>query len=111
MTNPLWLLLGALAGYTIMMWTNPVRACLRDGLRVIGRYRAMWLLPGLFGFGYACFQLGIRYYFSQVLPVEDRPVFRWAREGWSADVGLIGSQEALWHLAPGSLSATARSAM
>ena len=111
MSTSLWLLLGALAGYLLMMWTNPVRACLRDGLRILGRYRAMWILPGVFGFGYACFRLGLRYYFSQALPPEERPVFRWAREGWNSRAGLFGSENALWHLAPEELTAAAQGAL
>ncbi len=111
MSNPFWLLLGAIAGYVLMMWTSPVRACFRDGFRVLGRYRSMWVLPGLFGFGYACFQLGLRYYYSQVLPAEERPEFRWVREGWNAKAGLFGAENALWYLAPGELFSAARNAL
>lgn len=111
MSNLLWLLFGALAGYVLMMWTNPVRACLRDGIRIVSRYRAMWALPGVFGFGYACFQLGLRYYFSQVLPPGERPEFRWAREGWSWKVGFFGGDNALWHFTPGELAPLAKNAL
>src|SRR5687768_3654190 len=104
MPHALWLLLGVFAGYALVMWTNPIRACLRDGLRVMGRYQAIWVLPGVFGFGGACFQLGLRYYFSLALPPETRPEFSWTREGWTGAVGLFGSEKALWHLAPGTLA-------
>lgn len=109
MTHPIWLLAGALAGYLLMMRTNPVRACLRDGLRTIQRYRAMWVLPGAFGFCYALFQLGLRYYFSRMLPAGESPIFRWTREGGAG--GIAGASDVLWRLAPGELTAAAKSAV
>jgi hypothetical protein len=58
-----WLLLGALVGYLVVMFTNPVRASLRDGLRCVRRYKVLWVTLGSFGFAYALFQLALRYYF------------------------------------------------
>ena len=78
--SPLSLLVCALAGYALMMWTNPARASFRDGLRALRRYRGLWTIPGLFGFCAALFQIAQRIYFACVLPEDERPVFLWLRE-------------------------------
>ena len=99
-----WLLGGCIAGYLLVMFTNPVRANLRDGLRCVRRYSAMWLTLGAFGFAYALFQLLLRFYFHSVLPPEDRPVMVWAREAWrDPQLWLTGSSQSLWYLPPHSL--------
>src|SRR5262245_3399864 len=72
-----WLLIGALAGYAIMMRTNPVRESLRDGWLVVRRYPTMWVILGLFGFAHAAFGLGTRAYLAAILPKEEGPVFVW----------------------------------
>ena len=77
--HPSWLLCGALGGYLLVMFTNPARASLRDGLRAIRRYSMLWLPLGVFGFAYALFELALRIYFFCVLPPESRPVFEWWR--------------------------------
>jgi hypothetical protein len=49
-------LIGLLGGYALVMWTNPIRLALRDGLRCIGRFKRVWLTFALLGFGYSVFQ-------------------------------------------------------
>jgi hypothetical protein len=94
-----WLLIGALAGYAIMMRTNPVRASLRDGWRTIHRYPMMWLVLGIFGFAHAIFGLGTRAYLASILPEEERPVFQWVRDAWrEPQLWLAGSPESVWWL-------------
>ena len=53
-----WLVLGALAGYALMMRTNPVRECLRDGWLAVRRYPAMGVVLGLLGFAHTLCALG-----------------------------------------------------
>ena len=99
-----WLLLGALVGYLLIMFTNPVRTSLRDGLRCVRRYSVLWATLGSFGFAYALFQRALRYYFFCVLPPADRPTFVWMREGWRDPMfWLRGSPESLWYLPPHAL--------
>lgn len=99
-----WLLLGAFVGYLLVMFTNPVRTSLRDGLRCVRRYKVMWVTLGSFGFAYALFQLALRYYFFCVLPPADRPTFVWMREGWRDPMfWLHGSPESMWYLPPHAL--------
>src|SRR5438874_9267487 len=50
-------LLGLLAGYLLVMLTNPVRLALRDGFRCIARYERIWLTFALLGLAYFVFQL------------------------------------------------------
>ena len=95
-----WLLCGALGLYLLAMFLNPARASLRDGFRAIRRYPMLWLPLGVFGFGFALFQLALNVYFFSVLPTPDRPAFMWLR--------ATGS---LWDLEPGALSAIRRDAL
>ncbi len=97
--NPLWLILGALLGYLLVMWSNPIRASLRDGLRVLRRYPALWLTFGIFGFGYALFDLGVRLYLFCSLPPGQGPFFIWARSPYRPDWSWIyGLRDSLWYL-------------
>jgi hypothetical protein len=94
-----WLLIGALAGYAVMMRTNPVRKSLRDGWLALRRYPTMWLILGCFGFAHAIFGLGTRAYLASILPEEERPVFQWVREAWrDPQMWLAGSPESVWWL-------------
>ncbi|MEQ1861011.1 MAG: hypothetical protein ABMA13_13835 [Chthoniobacteraceae bacterium] len=98
-SNPTWLLLGALAGYALMMGTNPVRECLRDGWRALRRYPALWIVFGVLGFANALFALGTRAYLAAVLPAEERPIFMWMRDAWQdPQLWLSGSPQSLWWL-------------
>ena len=74
------LLIGALAGYLLLMLTNPIRGSLRDGLRALVRYRRLWSIPALFGFCYALFQAALRVFYFFILPESSRPGFAW---NWS----------------------------
>ena len=99
-----WLVCGALGGYLLLMFTNPVRASLRDGFRCIRCYPTLWITLGIFGFAGALFQLALRCYYASVLPFEERPVFVWMREAWrDSDLWLHGSSQSLWHLPPHAL--------
>src|SRR3954451_15263651 len=48
--------LGLLAGYLIVLFFNPIRLALRDGLRCILRFKRIWLTFVLLGFAYSVFQ-------------------------------------------------------
>jgi len=52
-------LVGFLAGYALVMFFNPIRLALRDGLRCVGRYRRVWLTFVLLGSGYSVFQFSV----------------------------------------------------
>lgn len=99
LNSPGWLALGALAGYAVMMATNPVRDSLRDGWRAVRRYPALWWIFGVLGCANALFALGTRAYLAAVLPPEERPVFIWMRAAWrDPQLWLTGSPESLWWL-------------
>jgi hypothetical protein len=49
-------LLGLVVGYLIVLFFNPVRLALRDGLRCILRFKRIWLTFVLLGFAYSVFQ-------------------------------------------------------
>lgn len=111
-----WLIVGALIGYLLVLFTNPARASFRDGLRCVRRYAVLWFSLGAFGCAYALFQLTVRVYFFQVLPAEDRPILMWMRASWrDSALWLKGSPESLWYLPPNALreavAASALSAM
>ena len=98
------LIVGAIFGYLLILYTNPARACLRDGLRCLRRYPSLGMALGTFGFAYALFQLALRIYFHGVLPMEQKPVLTWARAAWrDPQLWLTGSPESLWYLPPQSL--------
>ena len=77
--SPVFLFACALAGYALMMWTNPARTSFRDGLRALRRYPALWAIPGTFGFCAALFQLAQRIYFAWMSPPSDESAFVWMR--------------------------------
>jgi hypothetical protein len=106
------LIAGALAGYVLVMATAPIRASLLDGLRAVKRYPRLWVVLGLFGCGYAVFQLALRCYFAWVLPSPEGPVFSWARSAFrpAAD-WFVGREDSLWHLPAGAALELARSAL
>jgi hypothetical protein len=107
-----WLCGGALIGYLLMMWSNPVHLALRDGWRAVRRYPVLWLTFGAFGFANTLFQLVIRIYSFCVLPAGDRPVFMWMRAAWrDPQFWLKGSPESFWWVAPGGLREAARDAV
>lgn len=107
-----WVLAGALIGYLMVMFTNPVRAALRDGWRAIRRYPVLWITFGAFGFANTIFQLIIRIYSHFVLPAGDRPAFMWLRAAWrDPQFWLRGSPESLWWVPPNGLREAARDAV
>lgn len=107
-----WLLAGALIGYLIVMFTNPVHLALRDGWRAIRRYPVLWLTFGAFGFASVTFQLLIRIYSFCVLPPGDRPAFMWARAAWrDPKFWLSGSPESIWWIPPHGWQDAARDAV
>lgn len=109
---PAVLIVGALLGYSVMMFTNPVRVSFRDGLRAIRRYPALWITFGAFGFAHALFELALRVYGYCVLPPGDRPQFVWVRAAWrDSQFWLTGSPESLWFVPPGGLRSAATEAV
>ncbi len=97
-----WIAGGAVVLYLAAMLLNPARASLRDGLRAVRRYRLLWLPLGVCGFAYALFQLAQRIYFHAVLPLADRPAFRWwGAAGRDPQFRLAGTPESAWYLEPG----------
>src|SRR3954471_12236966 len=49
-------LLGLCVGYLIILFFNPIRLALRDGLRCILRFKRIWVTFALLGFAYSVFQ-------------------------------------------------------
>ena len=83
-----YLLLGSLIGYLVVMWTNPVHRAMRDGWRIVRRYPALPLTLGIFGFGYALFQMAVRLYLARMAPDPDRPAIQWLST-WSLPRGAL----------------------
>jgi hypothetical protein len=48
--------LGLCGGYALVMFFNPVRRALADGLRCVGRYKRIWITFALLGLAYFVFQ-------------------------------------------------------
>ena len=63
-----WLVGGALAGYVVLMLTNPARPSLRDGLRCLRRYPQVWLWPAGFALAHSGFRLWRHAYESWIIP-------------------------------------------
>jgi hypothetical protein len=106
------LIAGALAGYALLMGTNPVRESLRDGLRAVRRYSRLWVILGLFGCGYALFELGLRIYFFAALPAGEGPSFVWTRAADHASAeGWTGLRDLLWALPAHAAGELARGAL
>ncbi|MGI9089424.1 MAG: hypothetical protein ACR2HH_17065 [Chthoniobacterales bacterium] len=53
---PVYPLLGLGGGYLLLLFFNPVRLALRDGLRCLLRFKRVWLTFVLLGFAYSVFQ-------------------------------------------------------
>jgi hypothetical protein len=53
---PIYPLLGMGGGYLLVMFFNPIRLALRDGLRCITRFKRIWLMFALLGAAYSIFQ-------------------------------------------------------
>ncbi len=80
-TDRLWILAaGALVGYAVVMWTNPVKPSLRDGLRCIRRHPQIWLLPASFALAHSAFRLWRHEYESWLLPKAAPALVSW--NGW-----------------------------
>ncbi len=75
----LLLTVGAVAGYVLLMFINPIRASLRDGLRCLQRYGSITSILTLFGLCYALFELALRIFYFYALPEGAKPVFQWSR--------------------------------
>jgi hypothetical protein len=110
--NTAWLISGAVAGYAVMMRTNPVRASLGDGWRALRRYPTMWVVLGCLGFAHAVFTLGTRAYMARLLPEADRPIFQWMRASWrDSQYWLAGSPDSLWWLPSGDFARITRDSL
>ncbi|MEA3189373.1 MAG: hypothetical protein QOD99_3203 [Chthoniobacter sp.] len=107
----MWFVLGgAVLCYALLMWTNPVRTSLRDGLRCVRRYPKIWGILTLFSFCYAFFQVALRVFYYFVLPEAERPdltwAFTWALPKMSARLGeahTLGDWWSAIHAAPSFL--------
>jgi hypothetical protein len=77
--SELWLGVGAVLGYALLMFTNPIRASLRDGLRCVQRYGSIWGILAVFGLCYALFELALRVFYFYELPEGAKPLFQWHR--------------------------------
>jgi hypothetical protein len=107
-----WLAAGALAGYGLMMATNPVRKSLGDGWRALRRYPALWVVFGVLGFTNAAFALVTRWYLAVALPEGQRPEFMWARDAWrDPHLWLTGSPGSLWWLPRSDFAQTMRESL
>ena len=60
---------GFLIGYVLVLWANPIRLALRDGLRCITRFSRVWLVFALLGFAYSIFQ------FATFTPIQSQDDF------------------------------------
>ncbi len=58
-TSALWPALGMVVGYLILLFANPVRVSLRDGLRCVFRFKRLWLVFALCALAYAIFQFAV----------------------------------------------------
>lgn len=58
-TPTLYPLLGLLAGYFVVLFTNPVRVALRDGMRCVFRFKRIWLILAFLALAYAAFQIAV----------------------------------------------------
>src|SRR3954463_11322484 len=94
------------------MWTNPIRSNLRDAVRALKRYPALWLILGLCGFSYAFFHLAAQVYLAMRVPAEEavgfvlfREPFRWEPSWW------YGTEHSLWYLREGTLGAALHEAV
>jgi hypothetical protein len=74
------LLVGALAGYGLLMVASPVRASLRDGARCVFRHKQLWALPASFGFVHAVFRQWVRWFETSLIPGSGPFVSPW--KGW-----------------------------
>lgn len=52
-------LLGMLAGYLLLLFANPVRVALRDGLRCLLRFKRLWFVFALLALAYSVFQFAV----------------------------------------------------
>jgi len=96
-----WLIGGSIAGYLLVVFTNPVRASLRDGMRCLRRYSSLWITLGLFGFANAAFKFAVTLYIYNAAAPEMRPPLTWVREAWrDPNLWLRGSPQSVWYLPP-----------
>ena len=75
----------AIAVYLLVMFFNPARASLRDGIRCMRRYGALWRILAVFGLCYAIFQIGVEVFYYYNLPDGNRPIFQWSRPWFLTD--------------------------
>jgi hypothetical protein len=92
----LFVIAGGVVVYAGLMFFNPIRASLRDGLRCIRRYHSTWGMLALFGFCYAAFQLALRVFYYAILPESERPIFQWSRAWFLPKSSVIGVLQESW---------------
>ena len=93
----------ALAGYALLMLTNPVRASLRDGWRCVRRYPVLWRRLAWLGSANALFLLAVTLSFQW----RGVPMLTWGRSAWhDPALWLHGSAVSLWWLPPSAIRAS-----
>lgn len=75
-------LLGLIAGYTLVLWFNPIRVSLRDGLRCISRFKRIWLAFVVLGFSYFVFRFSTFTPLQQVSDLDPRQIATIAQWNW-----------------------------
>ena len=84
-----WVLpVGAVVVYLLVMFFNPARASLRDGIRCMRRYGTLWRTLVVFGLCYAIFQIAVEVFYYYILPEGNRPIFQWSRPWFLTDETL-----------------------
>ena len=92
----------AIAGYVLLMLTNPVRASLRDGWRCVRRYPVLWQRLAWLGCANALFLLAVNLSFQ----MRGVAVLTWGRTAWHDHaLWLSGSPDSLWWLPPSAIRA------
>ncbi len=71
-----------LAGYALVMLTNPVRIALRDGLRATLRFQRLWLIFAVLALAYSVFQFVIFTPLQSVADLRSEQFFFWRSWHW-----------------------------
>lgn len=76
---------GVVVGYALLMFANPVKSSLTDGVRCVARYKQLYALPATFAFVHALFRLWVRWFESvEVTSPFIVPWTGWQSVGWPA---------------------------
>lgn len=82
-----------LSGYVLLMWTNPVRASLRDGWRCLRRYPVLWRMLAWLAFANALFIFAARL----TAHWRGEAQLIWMRPAWNVPgAGLASTPDSVW---------------